>query len=51
VKDAEYHASPGLQMGATVRYTATAADAAGQTTRRFAGGLLCMHNDGSTPQT
>jgi hypothetical protein len=43
--------SSGLRMGQTVRYTATAADAAGQTSRRFASGLLCMHNKGSTPQS
>jgi hypothetical protein len=41
----------GLRMGDSVRYTATASDTAGKTSRTFDGGLLCMHNNGSTPQT
>ena len=43
--------TPGLRMGDSVRYTATASDTAGHTSRTFNGGLLCMHNNGSTPQT
>jgi hypothetical protein len=43
--------TPGLRMGESVRYTATASDTAGQNSRTFNGGLLCIHNNGSTPQT
>jgi hypothetical protein len=44
-------ASAGLRMGDMVRYSATATDAAGATSRAFRSDLLCMHNNGSTPQS
>jgi hypothetical protein len=40
-----------LAMGAAVRFTAIASDAAGRTRVTVTKGLLCMHNSGSTPQT
>ena len=40
-----------LRMGDAVRFTATAADAAGSTRRSVRRDLLCMHNSGSTPQS
>ena len=46
---ATFHSS-GLQMGQPVTFTATAADASGHSSRTFTSGLLCMHNNGSTPQ-
>jgi hypothetical protein len=44
-------ASQPLRMGAPVTFTATASNAAGHTRTTVTKGLLCMHNDGSTPQT
>jgi hypothetical protein len=41
----------GLRMGQAVHYTATAADAAGSARISATRGLLCMHNNGSTPQS
>jgi hypothetical protein len=41
----------GLHMGDAVKFTATAKDAAGQSKVSVTRPLLCMHNDGSTPQT
>lgn len=46
---ATFH-SEGLQMGQSVTFTATAANAAGHSSRTFTSSLLCMHNNGSTPQ-
>jgi hypothetical protein len=43
--------SAGLRMGEAVTFTATASDAAGHSSRTFTHDLLCMHNNGSTPQT
>lgn len=40
----------GLHMGDPVKFTATAKDAAGQSKVSVTKPLLCMHNDGSTPQ-
>ena len=40
-----------LQMGDPVKFTATAKDAAGESKVTVTKPLLCMHNDGSTPQT
>jgi hypothetical protein len=37
-------------MGDAVKFTATAKDAAGQSKVSVTKPLLCMHNDGSTPQ-
>lgn len=45
-----FRLSHGLRMGDRVHFTATASDAAGSTHVRAADPLLCMHNDGSTPQ-
>ena len=42
--------SHGLRMGDSVRFTASASDTAGTTKVRVADPLLCMHNNGSTPQ-
>jgi hypothetical protein len=41
----------GLRMGQAVHYTATASDAAGSSHVAATADLLCMHNNGSTPQT
>ena len=41
----------GLRMGESVRFTVKAADAAGTARATVIKPLLCMHNDGSTPQT
>lgn len=41
----------GMQMGERVRYTAIASDVAGRAELTTTSGLLCMHNNGSTPQT
>jgi hypothetical protein len=41
----------GLRMGQPVRFTATASDPAGESTVTVTKGLLCMHNNGSTPQS
>ena len=41
----------GLHMGDRVEFTATAKNAAGQARVSVTKPLLCMHNDGSTPQT
>lgn len=46
---ASFHTS-GLRMGDRVTFTATAADSAGQTKVTATKNLLCMHNNGSTPQ-
>jgi hypothetical protein len=40
-----------LHMGDPVKFTATAKDAAGESKVSVTKPLLCMHNDGSTPQT
>lgn len=40
-----------LRMGDPVRFTATAKDAAGQSKVSVTKPLLCMHNNGSTPQS
>jgi hypothetical protein len=40
----------GLRMGDPVTYTAIASDAAGRSKVTATGDLLCMHNNGSTPQ-
>lgn len=40
-----------LHMGDSVRFTAIASDAAGHARVTVTKGLLCMHNNGSTPQT
>jgi hypothetical protein len=40
-----------LHMGDSVSFTATAKNAAGQNKVSVTRPLLCMHNDGSTPQT
>jgi hypothetical protein len=42
--------SPPLRMGHPVTYTIIARNSAGKTRRTVTKGLLCMHNDGSTPQ-
>ena len=42
--------TPGLRMGDTVRYTVVASDAGGTSRATVAKQLLCMHNNGSTPQ-
>ncbi|HYB29190.1 MAG TPA: hypothetical protein VEF89_21435 [Solirubrobacteraceae bacterium] len=39
-----------LRMGNPVRFTATASDAAGHSTVHVTKPLLCMHNNGSSPQ-
>jgi hypothetical protein len=41
----------GLHMGDPVKFSATARDAAGQSRVSVTKPLLCMHNDGSTPQS
>jgi hypothetical protein len=41
----------GLHMGDSVRFSATARNSAGQSRVSVTKPLLCMHNDGSTPQT
>ncbi|HET6864956.1 MAG TPA: hypothetical protein VFH80_03500 [Solirubrobacteraceae bacterium] len=41
----------GLHMGDPVKFTATAKNSAGQSRVSVIKPLLCMHNDGSTPQT
>jgi hypothetical protein len=41
----------GLHMGDRVEFTATAKNSAGQSKVSVTKPLLCMHNDGSTPQT
>lgn len=41
----------GLHMGDPVKFTATARDAAGRARVTVTKPLLCMHNNGSTPQT
>jgi hypothetical protein len=49
-----YHASfrtRGLLMGDPVKFSVTASDSAGQASIKVTKDLLCMHNDGSTPQT
>ena len=43
--------SPPLRMGAPVKYTIIARNSGGQVKRTITKGLLCMHNNGSTPQT
>jgi hypothetical protein len=40
-----------LRMGDAVKFTATAKDAAGRAKVTVTKPLLCMHNNGSTPQT
>jgi hypothetical protein len=40
-----------LKMGALVTFSAVASNSAGQTKTKVTQGLLCMHNNGSTPQT
>jgi hypothetical protein len=40
-----------LHMGDAVKFTATAKDAAGQSKVSVTKPLLCMHNNGSTPQS
>lgn len=40
-----------LRMGDPVSFSATATNAAGRARVRVTKGLLCMHNNGSTPQT
>ena len=40
-----------LHMGDSVRFTAIASDVAGRARVTVTKGLLCMHNNGSTPQT
>jgi hypothetical protein len=40
-----------LAMGAPVKFTAIATDAAGRARVTVTKGLLCMHNSSSTPQT
>lgn len=41
----------GLRMGDSVRFTVIEQDAAGQAKVTVTRPLLCMHNNGSTPQT
>jgi hypothetical protein len=41
----------GLHMGDSVKFSATAKNSAGQSKVSVTKPLLCMHNDGSTPQT
>jgi hypothetical protein len=41
----------GLHMGDAVKFTAIARSSAGQSRVSVTKPLLCMHNDGSTPQT
>jgi hypothetical protein len=41
----------GLQMGDRVHFSATAADAAGRSHVSVTHDLLCMHNNGSVPQS
>jgi hypothetical protein len=48
---ASFTSAAGLRMSDAVHYTVTARDAAGQSKRTFTSDLLCMHNNGSTPQT
>jgi hypothetical protein len=43
--------SPKLAMGAPVAYKVIAKDSGGRVSTSVTKGLLCMHNDGSTPQT
>ena len=40
-----------LPMGAPVTFSAVASNSAGKTKKMVTKGLLCMHNNGSTPQT
>ncbi len=47
---ASFNTAP-LHMGDPVKFTATASNAAGRAKLAVTKGLLCMHNDGSTPQT
>lgn len=49
-----YHAifrTRGLRMGDPVSFVVTAADAGGQASIKVTKDLLCMHNDGSIPQS
>jgi hypothetical protein len=41
----------GLRMGDPVKFTVTASDSAGRSKATMTRDLLCMHNDGSTPQS
>jgi hypothetical protein len=41
----------GLRMGDPVRFTVLASDSAGHSKVTVTKDLLCMHNDGSTPQS
>lgn len=41
----------GLRMGDTVRFTVHASDGARQSQAQVSDQLLCMHNNGSTPQS
>jgi hypothetical protein len=43
--------SPPLPMGAPVTFSAVASNSLGKAKTRVTQGLLCMHNNGSTPQT
>lgn len=47
---ASFRLRRGLRMGQRVTFTATTSDAAGMTRVRASDPLLCMHNNGSTPQ-
>lgn len=41
----------GLRMGDPVKFTVVASNASGSATVTVTRGLLCMHNNGSTPQS
>jgi hypothetical protein len=43
-------ASAPLRMGAPVTFSATVSNSAGRSKTKVTQGLLCMHNNGSTPQ-
>ncbi|HLH65381.1 MAG TPA: hypothetical protein VKV27_06735 [Solirubrobacteraceae bacterium] len=47
---ASFRLRRGLRMGQRVAFTATASDASGSTRVHASDPLLCMHNNGSTPQ-
>jgi hypothetical protein len=53
-RTAWYHATfrtRGLRMGEKVSFAVVASDSAGRASVKVTKDLLCMHNDGSTPQT
>jgi hypothetical protein len=47
---ASFKVRPGFHMGDLVKFSAVASNSAGSSRISVADPLLCMHNDGSTPQ-